>query len=222
MNLILLGAPGVGKGTQAQLIQQKYHIPQISTGDILRAEIQKKSELGKKVQAIMKKGELVSDEIMLEIIKVRLSEPDCAKGFILDGFPRTIKQAEALDKLLEEISKTNLSAINVNVPEHEIIKRLSSRRVCGNCGKAYNLLLNPPPKDGKCEACGVEIIQREDDKEETVQKRLAVYKEKTAPLIAHYREKGNLQEVNGMQSIEDVFKDIVKIISASTEAPRDR
>lgn len=215
MNLILLGAPGVGKGTQAQLIQRNYHIPQISTGDILRAEIQKESELGKKVQTIMKKGELVSDEIMLEIIKARLTEPDCAEGFILDGFPRTIKQAEALDKLLEEIAKTNLTAININVPEQEIIKRLSSRRVCVKCGKAYNLLLDPPPPDGKCVACGGEIIQREDDKEETVRKRLAVYKDKTAPLIAYYHQKGNLQEVNGMQTIDEVFRDIVKIIAQS-------
>jgi adenylate kinase len=212
MNLILLGTPGVGKGTQAQLIEEKYRIPQISTGDILRAEIQKQSDLGKKVQALMARGELVSDEIMLEIMKYRLNEPDSRNGFILDGFPRTIQQAKSLDTLLEELSKTNIKALNIIVPEVEIIKRLSSRRVCVQCGKTYNLYLNPPPEDGKCQVCGGEIIQRDDDKEATIRKRLAVYMEKTAPLISYYREKGNLFEVDGMQTLEKVFADIERII----------
>lgn len=212
MNLILLGTPGVGKGTQAQLIEKKYHIPQISTGDILRAEIQKQSDLGKKVQTLMAKGELVSDEVMLEIIRCRLNEPDCEPGFILDGFPRTIQQAKSLDILLEELSKTNIKALNIVVPEAEIIKRLSSRRVCVKCGKTYNLYLNPPPADGKCGVCGGEIIQRDDDKEETIGKRLLVYMEKTAPLISYYEEKGNLFEVDGMQTVENVFADIEQII----------
>lgn len=215
MNLILLGTPGVGKGTQAQLIEKKYHIPQISTGDILRAEIQKQSDLGAKVQALMGRGELVSDEVMLEIIRCRLNEPDCENGFILDGFPRTIQQAKSLDTLLEELSKTDIKALNIIVPEVEIIKRLSSRRVCVKCGKTYNLYLNAPPEDGKCQVCGGEIIQRDDDKEVTIRKRLAVYLEKTAPLISYYREKGNLFEVDGMQTVENVFTDIERIIRDS-------
>lgn len=212
MNLILLGTPGVGKGTQAQLIEKKYHIPQISTGDILRAEIKKQSDLGKKVQALMARGELVSDEIMLEIIKWRLNESDCEDGFILDGFPRTIQQAKSLDRLLEQISRTDIKAINIIVPEAEIIKRLSSRRVCVQCGKTYNLYLNAPPGNGRCRVCGGEIIQREDDKEGTIRKRLAVYLEKTAPLISYYKQNGNLFEVDGMQSVEKVFADIERII----------
>lgn len=212
MNLILLGTPGVGKGTQANLIEKKYLIPQISTGDILRAEIQKDSDLGRRVQALMARGELVSDEIMLEIIKHRLNELDCKQGFILDGFPRTLQQAKSLDILLQELSKTNVKAINIIVPETEIIKRLSSRRVCVKCGKTYNLHLNPPPEDGKCRVCGGEIIQRDDDKEVTIQKRLAIYMEKTAPLISYYKDRGNLFEVDGMQTVENVFFAIERII----------
>lgn len=212
MNLILLGAPGVGKGTQARLIMEEYQIPQISTGDILRAEIKKQSELGREVQSLMAKGELVPDDTMLEIIKCRLSEPDTFNGFILDGFPRTIQQAQSLDRLLEQLSKTGFKVINIQVAEGEIVKRLSSRRVCVNCGKTYNLLLDPPPESGKCRVCGGEIIQRKDDEEGTVRKRLAVYQEKTEPLIGYYREKGNLFEINGMQSVNDVFNDIKQII----------
>lgn len=212
MNLILLGAPGVGKGTQARLIMEEYRIPQISTGDILRTEIKKQSELGKEVQALMARGELVPDDTMLEIIKCRLNEPDTSDGFILDGFPRTIQQAESLDALLEQLSKTGLKVINIQVAESEIIKRLSNRRVCVHCGKTYNLLLDPPPESGRCKVCGGEIIQRKDDEEETVQKRLAVYQEKTEPLICYYRDKGNLYEINGIQSLNDVFGDIKQII----------
>jgi adenylate kinase len=212
MNLILLGAPGVGKGTQAQLIMEKCKTPQISTGDILRAEIKKKTDLGNEVDAILKKGELVPDDIMLKIIRNRLTERDCKNGFILDGFPRTIAQAKSLDVLLQELSPDYLTVINIEVPEEEIINRLSSRRVCVQCGKTYNLMLNVPPKDGKCEVCGGEIIQRDDDKEETIRNRLMVYKEKTQPLISYYREKGNLYEANGKQTVEDLFKDITKLI----------
>jgi len=212
MNIILLGAPGVGKGTQAQLIMEEYRIPQISTGDILRVEIKKQSKLGKEVQSLMAKGELVPDDTMLEIIKRRLNEPDTTNGFILDGFPRTIQQAESLDELLEQLSKTGFKVINIQVAEGEIVKRLSSRRVCVNCGKTYNLLLDPPPENGQCRVCGGEIIQRKDDEEKTVRKRLAVYQEKTEPLICYYRDKGNLYEINGMQSANDVFDDIKQII----------
>lgn len=212
MNIILLGAPGVGKGTQAHLIMEEYQIPQISTGDILRAEIKKQTNLGKEVQALMAKGELVPDDTMLEIIKCRLNEPDTSNGFILDGFPRTIQQAEALDELLAELSKTGFKVINIQVAEGEIVKRLSSRRVCVNCGKTYSLLLDPPPGNGRCRICRGEIIQRKDDEEETVRKRLGVYQEKTAPLISYYQNKGNLYELNGMQPVNDVFKDIKQII----------
>jgi adenylate kinase len=212
MNLILLGAPGVGKGTQAKLIMDKYNIPQISTGDILRAEVTKDSDLGKEVQAILANGDLVPDATMLQIIKNRLNEPDCEVGFILDGFPRTIEQAEGLDGLLNELGAEHIIVINIYVQEDEIIKRLSSRRVCIQCGNPYNLLIKPPSNNGICDKCGGEVIQRKDDREETVKNRLIVYKEKTKPLIEYYSKKGYLQEVSGNQSVEDVFNDIEKIL----------
>lgn len=212
MNLILLGAPGVGKGTQAKLIMDRYHIPQISTGDILRAEVKKDSPLGKEVQSILTKGDLVPDATMLQIIKNRLNEPDCEHGFILDGFPRTIEQAEGLDGLLREVSAEHITVINIHVPEDEIIKRLSSRRVCIQCGTPYNLLIKPPSNDDVCDICGGEVIQRKDDKEETVRNRLVVYKEKTEPLIDYYAKKGYFQEVSGNQQVQEVFEDIEKIL----------
>ncbi|NIV10359.1 MAG: adenylate kinase, partial [Aliifodinibius sp.] len=190
MHIILLGAPGVGKGTQAKLIMEKHQIPQISTGDILRAEVQNETELGKKVKAIMDKGELVSDELMLQIIEKRLKQPDCQKGFILDGFPRTIPQAEGLDEILVKLGDINLKAIDIAVPDEEIVKRLASRRICSQCGTPYNLLVNPPQTDDICDVCGGAVIQRDDDKEETVRKRLSVYRENTEPLIHYYKQKG--------------------------------
>lgn len=212
MHLILLGAPGVGKGTQANMIMKKYNVPQISTGDILRNEVQKQTHLGKKAKSIMERGELVSDEIILEMMENRLKQPDCKNGFILDGFPRTIPQARGLDHLLNHLDDISLKVIEIAVPHQEIIRRLSLRRVCVDCGKVYNLEMNPPVKDEVCDACGGSVILRDDDREETIGNRLQVYQEQTSPLIDYYRKKGNFYRVNGQQPIEDVFEDIESLI----------
>lgn len=212
MNLILLGAPGAGKGTQAKLIMEEYKIPQVSTGDILRNEIQENSDLGRQVKDVLEKGELVSDEIILEIVRKRLSQPDCARGFILDGFPRTTAQAEGLEQILSQMDIKDLKVIEVYVVESEIIRRLTSRRICANCGKDYNLLFNPPPPNKKCVICNGEIIQRDDDKEETIRKRLKVYQKQTKPLIDFYKQKNRYCQVDGLQSVQEVFASIKKIL----------
>ncbi len=212
MNLILLGAPGAGKGTQAKMISEKYGIPQIATGDMLREAVVKGTELGKKAKEYMDRGELVPDEIVIGIVRERLQQPDCEKGFILDGFPRTLAQAEALDKMLEELGKKIDAVININVPEEEVVKRIAYRRTCRNCGAVYHLIYNPPKEDNKCDKCGAELYQRDDDKEETVRERFKVYREKTEPLIEYYKEKGILYEVDGTKDINDVFGEITKIL----------
>jgi len=212
MVIILLGAPGAGKGTQAKRIMQQYRIPQISTGDILRAEVEAQSELGKLVKSIMEQGQLVSDDIMIQIIEKRIQQPDCRKGFILDGFPRTIPQAQALEELIQKRDSGRLKVIEISVPDEEIIKRISNRRVCRVCGKDYNRLFHPPPPDNRCEVCGGDVIQRSDDTEETVRKRLAEYRNKTAALVDYYEKKNRLYRVNGLQSIDQVFRDIQTIL----------
>lgn len=214
MNIILLGAPGVGKGTQAKMIMDHYRIPQISTGDILRAEINKGSELGIKVKATMDRGELVSDEIILQIVENRLQEPDAQKGFILDGFPRTIPQANGLEKILTKLHKTNLNAIEIVVPDREIIQRLTSRRVCAQCGKLFNLLFDPPAENDKCTNCGGVIFQRDDDKEETIKNRLEVYKKSTEPLIGYYKKRNHFYSIDGTHEAGEVFEDILKVLSS--------
>ncbi|MBO8182591.1 MAG: adenylate kinase [Archaeoglobus sp.] len=212
MNLILLGGPGAGKGTQAKLIVSKYNIPQISTGDMLREAVAKQTELGKKAKEYMDRGELVPDEVVIGIVKERLAQPDCEKGFILDGFPRTLKQAEALDKILEELGKKIDAVINIAVPEDEIVKRIVNRRTCKKCGAVYHLIYNPPKEPGKCDKCGGELYQRDDDKEETVKERIRVYKAQTEPLIDYYSKKGLVYNVDGTKSIEGVFEEIKKIL----------
>jgi len=212
MNLILLGAPGAGKGTQAKLISEKYGIPQIATGDMLREAVAKGTELGKKAKEYMDKGELVPDEIVIGIVRDRLQQSDCEKGFILDGFPRTLAQAKALDDMLKELGKEIDAVINIYVPENEIITRIVNRRTCKNCGAVYHLIYNPPKEDNKCDKCGGELYQRDDDKEETVRERLKVYQKMTEPLIAYYREKGKLYDVDGTKDIEGVFKEIDEIL----------
>ncbi|RMG65493.1 MAG: adenylate kinase [Calditrichaeota bacterium] len=219
MYILLLGPPGVGKGTQAKILMKKYNIPQIATGDILRAEVASGSQLGQQVKAIMARGELVSDDIMLQIIEKRLRQPDAQRGFILDGFPRTIPQAQALDRLLAKMNNVILKVIEISAPDEEIIKRITNRRVCERCGKVYNLITNPPPADGRCEVCGGRIIQRPDDTEETVRHRIAVYREKTYPLVAYYRQKGHFHQVNGAQSIEKVAEEIDQIIQKNGALP---
>lgn len=213
MNIILLGAPGAGKGTQAKMIMDHYRIPQISTGDILRAEIKKGSALGIKVKAIMDRGELVSDEIILQIVENRLREPDAQKGFILDGIPRTIPQADGLEKILIKLNKTDLKVIEIDVPAREIIKRLTSRRVCSLCGKLFNLLFDPPTEGDKCTNCGGAVFQRDDDKEETIQNRLKVYKESTEPLIGYYKKRNHFYRIDGTYEAGEVFEDILKVLS---------
>ena len=212
MYLILFGAPGVGKGTQAKLISKKHKIPQISTGDMLRAAVKNKTELGKKAGEIMSRGELVPDDLILEMIKERFGLDDCKNGFILDGFPRTLAQAEGLDKLMQHLKLPEFNCFEISVPDQDIISRLVSRRLCSNCGTDYNLITNPPPEDLKCIICGGEIIQRKDDNEETITNRLKVYTDQTAPLKNYYQSKGNFITVDGRKKIDEVQEDINNLL----------
>ena len=199
MKIIFLGAPGAGKGTQAEIVAQKAGIPTISTGVILREAIKNKTPLGVSAQAYIEKGQLVPDEDVLGILTERLSQPDCANGFILDGFPRTINQAEALDKMNISIDKV----VNIYVPDEKIVERLAGRRSCSACGATYHILYNPSKDGVNCSACGKELSQRSDDKPETIQKRLAVYHEQTAPLEEYYRKRGILCDVVGQEELAD-------------------
>lgn len=212
MKLIILGAPGAGKGTQASRIAEKYSIPHISTGDIFRANIKNGTELGKEAKSYMDKGELVPDELTVRILLDRVANDDCKNGYVLDGFPRTIPQAKVLD---EELSKTGDSidfAIDVDVPDENIIKRMSGRRACLTCGATYHIVHVPPKKDGICDKCGSELVLRDDDKEETVKNRLGVYHQQTQPLIDFYKEKNILKSVDGTVDMMEVFESIVKIV----------
>lgn len=207
MKIILLGAPGAGKGTQADAIKAKYGgIPQISTGDILRQAVRDGTEVGKKAKSFMDAGKLVPDEIIMDIMKARLNQPDCLKGYILDGFPRTINQAEKLGK----ISKVDI-VININVSSDSLLQRLTGRRSCPKCGASYHLLFNPPPQPGKCK-CGGNLIQRDDDKEETVRKRLETYQNQTAPLIEYYLKKKLLKHVDGNKKPAEVSAELLKVL----------
>ena len=206
MRTIFLGAPGTGKGTQASVLASKYNIPQISTGDILRQAVKDGTEIGKKAKAIMESGGLVSDDIIIALIKERLAQADCQKGYILDGFPRTVPQAESLDKILEETAPI-VGVIYFDVSEQEIITRLTSRRTCSQCGINYNMISDPPPANG-CKECGGNVIQRDDDKEATVRNRLVVYNEKTAPLIDFYKAQGKLINIDGALGVEKVREEI--------------
>ena len=212
MKIIMLGAPGAGKGTQAKQIADKYGVPHISTGDIFRANIKNGTELGKKAKEYMDQGLLVPDELTCDLVMDRIQQEDCKNGFILDGFPRTIPQAEALDAALGKINEKMDYAIDVDVPDENIVNRMSGRRACLNCGATYHLISIPPKVEGICDRCGSEIVLREDDKPETVQKRLKVYHEQTQPLIEYYSGKGVLKEVDGTQPMDDVFAAIVKIL----------
>ena len=212
MKIIMLGAPGAGKGTQAAKIAAKYQIPHISTGDIFRANLKAGTELGKKAKEYMDKGLLVPDELVVDLVIDRFKADDCAKGYILDGFPRTIPQAEALDKALSAIGDSVDYAINVEVPDENIIERMSGRRACVGCGATYHIVYNPTKVEGKCDACGADLILRDDDKPETVEKRLNVYHEQTQPLIDYYKAKGILKEVDGTVDMKDVFAAITDIL----------
>ncbi|MCK4894754.1 MAG: adenylate kinase [Calditrichia bacterium] len=211
MNIILLGAPGVGKGTQAKKIMREYKIPQISTGEILRSEVQSGSNLGQQVKKILDRGHLVPDDLMLEIIHHRLVQPDCQNGFILDGFPRTIPQAQGLDLLLQKLNAPHITVLEIHAPQDVIIERLTSRRICAKCGTDYNLKLNPPPSNNKCTVCGGDIIQRDDDKKETIMNRLKVYREQTEPLIEYYNKQHQFYRLNGQLPVDEVFQNIKEI-----------
>ena len=212
MKIIMLGAPGAGKGTQAKQIAAKYDIPHISTGDIFRANIKNGTELGKKAKTYMDQGALVPDELTCDLVMDRIQQDDCKNGFILDGFPRTIPQAEALDAALKKIGQTMDYAIDVDVPDENIVNRMGGRRACLNCGATYHIVFNPTKVEGKCDACGSDTVLRDDDKPETVQKRLSVYHEQTQPLIDYYKAQGILKSVDGTQPMDDVFSAIVGIL----------
>lgn len=214
MKIIMLGAPGAGKGTQAKKIADRYHIPHISTGDIFRANIKTGTELGKKAKEFMDQGLLVPDEVTIGMLMDRISEEDCKDGYILDGFPRTIPQAESLTKALAEKGTSVDFAINVDVPDENIIHRMGGRRACLNCGATYHIEYAAPKTEGVCDKCGSALVLRDDDQPETVKKRLNVYHEQTQPLIEYYGNANVLKEVDGTQDLEKVFEDITVILGA--------
>lgn len=212
MKIVMLGAPGAGKGTQAKMIASKYEIPHISTGDIFRSNIKNGTELGKRAKEYMDQGLLVPDELTVDLVIDRLGQEDCQKGYILDGFPRTIPQAEALDAALTKRGEKMDFAVNVDVPDENIVNRMSGRRACAKCGATYHIVYNPSSKGDICDACGDTLILRDDDKPETVQKRLSVYHDQTQPLIEYYSLQGILKTVDGTQDMNDVFAAINSIL----------
>ena len=212
MKIIMLGAPGAGKGTQAKQIADKYHIPHISTGDIFRANIKNGTELGNKAKQYMDQGLLVPDELTCDLVMDRIKQDDCENGFVLDGFPRTIPQAEALTAALEKINEKMDYAIDVDVPDENIVNRMSGRRACLNCGATYHIVSIPTKVEGICDRCGQPVVLRDDDKPETVEKRLKVYHEQTQPLIDYYTKQGVLKTVDGTRDLNEVFQEIVDIL----------
>lgn len=208
-----MGPPGAGKGTQAEVLTEKFNIPHISTGDMFRAAVKEGTPLGKKAKECMDKGALVPDEVTVGIVKERLAKDDCKKGFLLDGFPRTVEQADALKKILEELNLPNIRVLNINVPKEELVERAVGRRICKGCGKTYHLKFNPPKKDGVCDACGKELYQRADDTAETMNERISVYEASTKPLIDYYKSQGVYEEVDGKLAIDKVSDALIKLLS---------
>jgi len=208
----MLGPPGAGKGTQAKMLVDRLGIPQVSTGDMLREAVKKGTDLGKKAKEYMDAGKLVPDEVVIGIVKERLAQSDCGNGFILDGFPRTIPQAQALDEALKGLGKKIDHVVNVAVPAEELVTRLTGRRTCRQCGSMFHVVFNPPKKEGVCDKCGGELYQRDDDKEETIRQRLKVYEDQTSPLIDYYGRKGVLHDIDGRGSIDEIFQDILKVL----------
>lgn len=207
-----MGLPGAGKGTQAERIVEKYGIPHISTGDMFRAAIKDETELGLQAKSFMDKGELVPDEVTIGIVRERLGKPDCEKGFLLDGFPRTVAQAEALENILSDLSRRINFVINIDVDQEILMERLTGRRICKSCGSTYHLVFNPPAKEGECDRCGGELYQRADDNEATVKNRLEVNIKQTKPLLDFYEQKGYLRNINGQQEIGKVFTDLDSLL----------
>lgn len=212
MNIILIGRPGSGKGTQGKVLSDEYNIPIISTGDILRIAVREKTPLGLQAKEYMDKGTLVPDELVVEMIVTRFQKGDCRKGFILDGFPRNIGQAEALDRTLPTLDRGIDHVLNFEVEHKEIIKRLSGRRTCKKCGETYHIIFNMPVNIGICDKCGDELCQRDDDKEETIEARLKVFEEHTAPLIGYYKQKGLLRTINGIGGVDQIKEQIINVI----------
>ena len=210
MRLIMLGAPGAGKGTQAARVAERFRIPHISTGDIFRANIKNGTQLGKKAKSYMDAGELVPDELVCDLVADRIAQPDCGEGFILDGFPRTIPQAEALDEAVRKAGTPIDFAVDIEVPDEHIISRMGGRRACVSCGATYHVVYNPPKKEDVCDRCGGKLVLRDDDRPETVKNRLAVYHAQTQPLIDYYKDKKVLVTVDGTQSMDDVFSAILE------------
>lgn len=212
MQIVIFGPPGAGKGTQAKFISEEFNIPHISTGDILRENVREGTALGKKAKTYMDKGALVPDELLIDLIKERLQKPDTRKGFLLDGYPRTLGQAEALDKILDDINKQLDAVVDVDVGAGELIKRLGGRLTCKKCQASYNIKTNPPKVPGICDACGGKLYQRADDTEAAIKNRIEVYTKQTAPLINYYKKKGQLIEVDGEREIDEVRQDILKAL----------
>lgn len=213
--MIFLGPPGSGKGTQAKMISERLAIPQISTGDMLRAAVSEGTPMGLKAKALMEQGALVSDEVVVGIVRERLAKADCEKGFILDGFPRTVAQADALGETLADLGKKLDAVVSLVVDDEAVVERVAGRRTCRDCGKMYHVRFDPPQTEGRCDNCGGELFLRDDDREETIRKRLDVYREQTAPLIDYYRNLGLLSEVDGMQDIREVLRQILAVLGCS-------
>jgi adenylate kinase len=212
MNLIFLGPPGAGKGTQAKLVSEQIGIPQISTGDILRQAVKDGSALGRKAQGYMERGDLVPDDVVIGIIEERLEQPDCEAGYILDGFPRTVVQANAVAETLGKRGDAIDHVVNIEVSNEELVHRLNGRRTCKECQEPYNVTFSPPKREGVCDKCGGELIQRKDDEEETIRARLGVYREQTAPLVAYYEKQGLLRTVAGTGTIREIFDNVCGVV----------
>ena len=212
MNIILLGPPGAGKGTQAKMLVSRYSIPQISTGDILRSAVKEQTPLGLKAQEYMKSGGLVPDEVVIGIIRDRLAQADCAGGFILDGFPRTVGQANALAEVLDEVGQSIEHVLSITVEKDELLRRMAGRRTCRSCGRGYHVEFAPAKCDSRCDECGGELYQREDDREETILNRLKVYEQQTAPLIDYYKNESLLRNVSGVGTIDEIQANVLAIV----------
>jgi len=213
MNVILLGPPGAGKGTQAKMLVEEYQIPQISTGDILRAAVKEGSPLGKEAKACMDKGDLVPDSVVIGIVEERIQQPDCAKGYMLDGFPRTVPQAEALDGMLQNLSSQIDHVVSIEVANEELVGRLTGRRTCRDCGVGFHVMFDPPEQEGVCDKCGGELYQRDDDNVETVTSRLEVYESQTLPLIDYYKAQGKIRPIDGVGDIKEIFARVTQVLS---------